>query len=366
MKNIEKQKKIRVCYFGIYHGDYCRNRIFIKGLIKNGVEVIECSSHTPGIKKYFNLIKQHWNIRNIYDVMVVGYPGHQSTILAWFLTSKPIIYDAFVSHYDSEVNNERAVKKHGVVRKYYYWFIDWLSFKFANKIIVDTYNHRDYFSEIFYVARTKFCRIFIGSDDEIFYPQSQVVSNKNFVIHFHGCFNPLQGIPTVIKTAKILENENIIFNLIGEGQKTNDVKKLVSDLFVKNVNFIGNVPHKELKDHLAKAQLSLGVFSRLGQANRVVPNKIYESLASRIAIITSRTPGAEELLTDRKNVLFCNIDDERDLADKILELKNDEKLRSYIADQGYTMFKLNLTPKVLGLELLSLIKSLIKNVSNEC
>ena len=148
MQNISNKTKITVCYFGIYNPSYSRNRIFIKGLRQNGAEVIECTTALNRVSKYFDLIRKHWKIRKQYDVLVVGYPGQQSMILARFLTRKPIIFDALVSLYDSMVNDREVIRRWGV-KAIYYFVLDWLASTLANKVIFDTNAHVDYFAKTF-------------------------------------------------------------------------------------------------------------------------------------------------------------------------------------------------------------------------
>src|SRR5258706_6196278 len=125
---VNKEKKLTVCYFGIYDPEYARTQILIKGLRANGVEVLECNSRLSGLKKYFDLIKKHWRIRNAYDAMVVGFPGYQSMILARFLTRKPIIFDEFSSIWDSAVFDRRSARLRSL-KAFYYRFLDWAAMK---------------------------------------------------------------------------------------------------------------------------------------------------------------------------------------------------------------------------------------------
>lgn len=90
-------------FFGIYKDAYSRNRILIKSLRENNINVITCHTDCKGADKYIDLIKKHWKIRKDYDVMLVGYLGWSSVVLAKFLTRKPIIFDVFLSIYDSTV-----------------------------------------------------------------------------------------------------------------------------------------------------------------------------------------------------------------------------------------------------------------------
>src|SRR3989338_3059068 len=149
---------MKVCYFGIYDPAYSRNRILMNGLIQNSVEIIECRSSAGGFLKYLDLAMKHWRIRKGYDVMVVGFPGYQAMILARLLTCKPIIFDCFASAYDSLVFDRKQVRN-GSIRARYYWFLDWLSMRIADRVLFDTQAHIDYASKEFGISKTKFRRM---------------------------------------------------------------------------------------------------------------------------------------------------------------------------------------------------------------
>lgn len=351
---------MKICYFGIFDPSYSRNRIFIKGLKLNNALVIECISNKKGITKYIDLIKKHWRIRNDYEVMIVGFAGQQATILARFLTRKPIIFDALTSLYDSLVYDRKTVKRNSF-GALYFWFIDWLACRLANEVVCDTKAHADYFSQNFHIKRSKFQHIYIGSDDDAVKPlNKKEKNNSNFTVHFHGFFNPLQGVPYIINAAKILEKDNVKFNIIGSGQGYDNIVKLAHDIKANNVSFIPPVPYEKLREYMGQADVCLGVFGDSDKTRRVISNKVYEALATRMPLITSRTEAIEELLTDKKNVLLCKVSSSADLAYKILELKNNPDLKTKIADNGYELFLTKLRPSVIGKELLNLAESIIK------
>lgn len=328
-----------ICYFGIYNPEYSRNRIVIKGLRQNSVEVIECRTNKKGVIKYFDLIKKHWLIRKKYDVVFVGFPGYQAMILVYFLTRKKIIFDAFTSLYDSMVCDRQIVRKNSF-RARYYWFLDWLSCKLADKILLDTNEHIRYFAQTFNIKKEKFCRVFVGADDEIIKFTEQKEKENIFLVHFHGSNIPLQGIKYIIKAAKLLEKENIIFNIIGS-----KIKQQYQDLELSNINFINNIPYEKLVKYISKADVSLGIFGSTEKAKRVIPNKVYEALATGLAIVTANTVAVGELLIDKQNVLFCKNADSYDLARKILKLKDNNKLKEKISKNAYELFIKKLTPK---------------------
>lgn len=338
-----------ICYFGFYDADYSRNRILIKGLEQSGVKVIECHTRKAGVFKYWELVLKFLKIKDKFDIMVVGYPGFQSVILAKLLTRKPVIFDAFVSLYDSNVF-DRKVYPPRSLKALRDWFLDYFSCRLADKVIIDTNEHITYFAREFGIDKKKFFRIFVGSDDEYFRPIDSKKENNKFIVHFHGWGVPLQGVEYIIKAARILKDEQIYFNIIGT-----KVKIEHEDLTLKKVHFFNYLPYKELNNYLASADISLGIFGKTPKAKRVIPNKIFESLAARVPVITAETPAIKELLQDQENIILCQSANEQDLADKIMMLKNNQELRDRIAANGYNLFIEKLTPRHLGRELLNII-----------
>jgi len=162
-----------VCYFGDYDSEYSRNRVIIKGLKKNGVKVLICHSGLRGIKKYFRLWKLHKKTANKYDLLIVGFTSSSRgklVLLAKLISRKTIVWDAFTSLYEALVLDRKLVSPKSLKAKYY-WFLDWLCCKLADKILLDTNEHIKYFVDTFKIKREKFIKVLIGADDSIFYPR---------------------------------------------------------------------------------------------------------------------------------------------------------------------------------------------------
>ena len=112
-------KKMTICYFGIYDKNYSRNKILISGLKKNGVEVIECNDRTKSLIKYFKLIGQYWRKGRHSDLVIVGFPGQTIMPLAKLICRKKIVFDAFLSVYDSYVFDRKTIKPESLKARYY-------------------------------------------------------------------------------------------------------------------------------------------------------------------------------------------------------------------------------------------------------
>jgi len=112
-----------------------------------------------------------------------------------------------------------------------------------------------------------------------------------FIIGFHGKFIPLQGVQYIIKAAHLLaDNEDIFFSIIGNGQTFKEATALAKKLNLKNIHFHGKLALEELPSHLRQFDVCLGIFGNTPKTQRVIPNKVYESIAMARPIISAKTP----------------------------------------------------------------------------
>ena len=365
-----------VCYFGTYSKaeGYNRNRVIIKGLRQNGVEVKEChadlwksrADKIKGIKSlhynlklilhfiftYISLIVKFFRIGK-YDILIVGYAGHLDVFLAKILNlfrKRPLIFDVFLSLYDAAVNEYKAVKT-GSLKADLLRLIDRYSCCFADCVLLDTNEHIKYFSEQFRLPREKFLRIFIGQDDEIFKPVKRYENdNSPIEVLFFGTYIPLHGIEHIIGAAKELEKvNNIHFTLVSKGHLYEQMHNLASRFNLGNISFVGHwVNYSELIKYISRADICLGIFGTTEKAKRVIPSKVYDCLAMAKPVITGDSPAAKEVFIHREHILLCQMGDAFAIASAILELKNNPELKSRIAENGYELFKAKFTPRQLG------------------
>lgn len=346
---------MKVCYFGIYDPDNTRNRELMTGLRENGVEVVECRIDPEEKFKYWKLFKKYRRIGQ-HDFMVVGFPGHPVVVLAKIICRKPIVFDALVSLYDSDIIDRKNASRWSP-EALKCWFLDWISCKLADRVLLDADEHIKYFVETFKIKKEKFRRILVGTDQNIFYPRESKKDTDKFLLIFQGTYIPLQGIEYIIRAAKLLEEKDVQLNIVGRLKGYGPAIKLSQEMDVKNVNFIDFMPQAQLAEQMAQADVCLGFFGDTPKAKRCGAFKVTEALAMGRPLLTADTPAMREFLRDREDCLFCRGADAQDLAEKVLELKNNPSLREKIARNGLKVYQEKLTPQALGREL--------KNILNE-
>ena len=278
------------------------------------------------------------------------------------LTNRPIIYDPFISSYLSYVYDYKYINEKSLLAKVSY-FIDYYSFKKADLILSDTKIHGKIFSKLFYQKPSKFKRILVGSDPEIFYPREYNREKSKFIIGFYGTYIPLQGIKVIIEAAKILKRyRELKFEIVG-GKPGNvlfqEIIKFRKKYNLNNVELIPDIPLGQLPEKIERSDIQLGIFGGTLKSNIVIPNKVYSALAMKKPIITANTIAVRELLTHEKNVYLCKNANVDSLVNSITTLYEDKNLRDKIARNGYKLFERYLTPQKLGNDLKKLFLKLL-------
>lgn len=360
--DVETIKKTRVLYFGICDMGFSRNKIYIDGLRQNGLEVKVLSDNSRGLIKFWKLFWAHWKIRNDYDVMIVAYTCYILVPFAKLITSKPVIFDALCSFYESEIISRDAFKGNPF-RIPYVRIIDWLATRMADYVLVETDHQRQYFIDSLGVRSSKLVTVYTGLDDCAFYFDAGVSKSARFTVLFRGRIMIEAGITHVLQAAKLLEDVGIDFLIIGYGwgEAMKRLKATLSELKPKNVRHIDKqLPIDELRSLMLACHVSLGQFEDNERLSRTIPHKSFESMAMRLPYVTARAAGIEEILKDGETCLFAEAADPADLAEKIMQLNNDPELAEKLAANAFDLYQKRFTPKIIVGPIVDLIEKIFR------
>jgi glycosyltransferase involved in cell wall biosynthesis len=150
-----------------------------------------------------------------------------------------------------------------------------------------------------------------GSDDTV------VISLRQHK-PIYGVEYLINAIPQILK-----ENKSIKFLILGEGPLT-EIFKLRVDKFIKSgeVKFIGAVPHENIADYLSAADIYASTsFSDGASAS------LLEAMACSLTPVVTEINGNKEWIRDGMNGLLVPVANSKSIAEKILLLASDHKLR---------------------------------------
>jgi len=101
----------------------------------------------------------------------------------------------------------------------------------------------------------------------------------------------------------------------------------------------------------------LGIFGKGEKTRRGIPHKILQAMGMGKPVVTLRTPAVEEVFSHGENIFLCDSSHPSELAQAILELKEDSQMREKIAEGGYQLAYQKFTPEAIGRLLINILES---------
>lgn len=377
---------MKVVYWGTYDLGKPRNRILLRGLRENDVQVIEChkdlwqkvedKSQIHGwrakvfvlarwICSYPKLICRYLLLEK-HDAVVVGYLGHLDVIMIWpfaKLRGAPLVWDAFLSLYDTVVNDRALLHRyHPLSVLIYAW--EWIACRGADRVVLDTRSHANLFKSLYKVSEKKLGVAFVGAEPEIFSVTSSKalgpeICDQQFKVLFYGQFIPLHGIGTIVEAARLCQDAPVTFVIIGKGQEERRIQKILDDQPLTNLLWIPWVDYSDLIVWIKSADVCLGIFGDSAKASRVIPNKVFQVVAANKPIITRDSPAIRELLSPEMDaVTLVAAKDPVELAAQIRRLA---KRRQYQGVSYPESIRSTITPQSIGRQMKTIINKVLPN-----
>jgi glycosyltransferase involved in cell wall biosynthesis len=264
-----------------------------------------------------------------YDLVFVGFYGHLLMLVVGIFSRAPILFDAFISTYDTLVSDRQRFSPASIGAKLAFW-LDRTACQMADWILVDTPLQASFFREQFLSSTKPITAIPVGCQQNLFYPQESK-DKPRFEVLYYCSFLPLHGADIVVQAAGYLKDLPLNIRIIGSGPDYTHVRQIAKDLDLKNITWVDPIPLRELPAEIASADICLGGhFGPSEKAGRVIPGKVYQILAEGRPLIAGDTPANRMLLEHQINAILCPIRDPISLASAIQELYHDPILRQKI------------------------------------
>jgi glycosyltransferase involved in cell wall biosynthesis len=347
---------LTIGHFGHFDPSYSRNRIMAKALRRAGADVVELSDGRPWASRTPKLLAGA--ARHRLDLLLVGFPGHADVAAAKALglaKGAPVVFDAFFSLWETAEDRDIGAYQARRGRIEDRW-----SCRLADRVLLDTATHADFFATALGVPRRKLRTVWVGADDEVLRPLPRG-DGGGFRVLFIGTYIPLHGADTIVRAAHLLERagEAVEVVLVGGGQTYAGVRTLAARLGVTNVRFEPRIPADRLAGEIARSDVCLGIFGDSPKAGRVIPNKVFDALAMGRAVVTRDSPAAREALTHGHTAWLCPPADPDGLAAAIALLKADDETRARIAGQGHQLFRSRFSIDALSATVAGIVRELV-------
>jgi len=322
---------------------------------------------------FFNIIitccKHKIDVLHVHDL-----PYALATTLAGKLLRKPVIFDSH-EHYVEMLRPSFNTTKYKKLKPLSFILLNMLKLdekiacRLANKIILVTEEHIPRFESlgakkenIFVVTNTEDTNMFNNIEID------KIIINKysgDFVILYTGGFGPHRGLETAIKAMPIVLKEipNAKLVLVGDGIDRKELEELTNKLDLDNkVIFTGFLPFSTFPTYINLCDIGLIPHISTPHIEMTMPNKIFQFMMLEKPVIVSNTKPMTRIVQETNCGLVFKERDETSLAEKIIEMKNDNTRKTF-GQNGkkavYEKYNWDNTAKIL----IELYEQIMKNNS---
>lgn len=294
LKSAPESYAVSECHGDLWRGIEDKSRL---DTFNNIFYIIKMMLYYPILIGKYCLLPKH-------DAVIVSYPGHMDVLLLYLCAKTrktPIVWDVFMSAYDTVVNDRKLFSPRSPFSAFIYC-IEWLACRAASKLFMDTHAHARYLEQLYHLKKNSVQRIFVGVETKIFKrqrQQSDAVKKESVSVLFYGQFIPLHGIDVIIKAAQLARQKQVPvrWTIIGKGQVEKRIDALIKAADITTILRVPWVGYEDLSQYIHSADICLGIFGTSEKALRVIPNKVFQICAVGKPLITADTPAIRELLS---------------------------------------------------------------------
>ena len=292
---------------------------------KDEFSVIRINRNLPIISRWFKTIVKIYNVSKKSDLIFVNGLGTEATIANLFSRKKvirKIVGDPVWERvYNKKLINESfddfQENKHGIFISLQKIIRNW-SINKSNLIITPSQHLKTFINKIGVDNKI----LVINNGVTIQETNNKVFQNRIIQLLVISRLVTQKNIDSIIKAVKVMENEGIILNIVGDGSEINNLKNLVENYELKEkVNFIGKIENAKLNEYLSNADIFVQASNYEG-----LPHSILEAINYEIPILSTEVGGCSVLLNkgERGYIIPLPIS-ETGISDGIRTIINNKK-----------------------------------------
>ena len=262
---------------------------------KDEVSVIRINRSLPIIFRWFKTIIKIYKASKKSDLIFVNGLGTEATIANLF-SRKKVIRKIVGDPVWERVYNKKLVdesfddfqeNKHGLFISLQKIIRNW-SINKSNLIITPSQHLKTFINKIGFDKKI----LVINNGVTIEQPNKAVFQNNIIQLLVVSRLVSQKNIDSIIKAVKVMENENIILKIVGDGSEINNLKLLVKKYELEEkVNFIGKIVGLKLNEYFKDADIFIQASNYEG-----LPHSILEAINYEIPILSTEVGGCSTLL----------------------------------------------------------------------
>ena len=262
---------------------------------KDDINVIRINRNSPIIFRWLKTIVKIYSNSKKSDLIFVNGLGTETTIANLFIRKKvirkivgdPVWERVYNKNLIDESFDDFQENNHGLSISLQKMIRNW-SINKSNLIITPSQHLKNFIDKIGFDKNI----FVINNGVNIEQHNKDVLENNIIQLLVVSRLVSQKNIDSIIKAVKVMENENIILNIVGDGSEINNLKLLVKKYELdKKINFIGKIENTKLNEYLKNADIFIQASNYEG-----LPHSILEAMNFEIPILSTDVGGCSVLL----------------------------------------------------------------------
>ncbi|MBU3659564.1 MAG: glycosyltransferase family 4 protein [Flavobacteriales bacterium] len=179
-----------------------------------------------------------------------------------------------------------------------------------------------------------------------------------FVITYVGAHGVANHLQQVLEAGKKLEDTNVLFLLIGQGMEKEKLKKMASDMNVKNVRFIDPVPKEEVFKYILASDMGASILKNVDTFKTVYSNKTFDYMSCKKPILMAIDGVSRKLVEDANAGCFVEPENAESFNSVIRNYIQNPILLTQQGENGYNYAKENFDREKLAVKYIERLKQL--------
>jgi glycosyltransferase involved in cell wall biosynthesis len=341
----------KIIFLTIGEPGYSRSWTYFNGARKLGANVDFIKIESNGLTKQFLRLRKRLSRENVYVVMS---PSQYLVPFVRIFLGKNVIMDAGWSLFEGTVLARKRFGLFGLLALKTF-LIDFISSHLATKVVLESKNQAEFYSQIFLVKRSKIAVLYTGVDEDSLKDTFSQIQLPNFynnskIVLFRGKYNRESGVEVIAAATKLLISEDVTFWILCPGLPMHIE-------FSKNtyVNRTYVQAQSEISAIYRSAQITVGQMSGERRLSRTIPHKAFESAYLSKPYITAGNSGIKELFTDQLEIICTRAGDAQDLAIKIGYLLDNPEAAKSIGENMNLKYRNSCSQESLARAFLNLV-----------
>ena len=308
---------------------------------KDDINVIRINRNSPIIFRWLKTIVKIYSNSKKSDLIFVNGLGTETTIANLFIRKKvirkivgdPVWERVYNKNLIDESFDDFQENNHGLSISLQKMIRNW-SINKSNLIITPSQHLKNFIDKIGFDKN-----IFVINNGVNIEQHNKVVLENNIIqLLVVSRLVSQKNIDSIIKAIKVIENENIILNIVGDGSEINNLKLLVKKYELdKQINFIGKIENTKLNEYLKNADIFIQASNYEG-----LPHSILEAMNFEIPILSTDVGGCSVLLNEGERGYIIPM--------PVSEVEISEGIRKIINNKNEAKSKARLAKKYLNQE----------------